>query len=205
MSQQIQNRQKFLHPELFLSELLKKSAQGKFQERDESINFLYRAIVVAVDTVGGQLENDSGDGSISHEVNGKKITINAQVGPKNPRNSIKARLITEGLDQFSSDDELRVFWPFFPEHLSLPIKPEEHVYVLFEDNKFQHGLWISKLPGHENVNFFEGQKSFNSAPEQPLTSKFNDTQSLTGNDENVDTDENASERLAKDGRLTELF
>lgn len=205
MSKVVQTRQKFIQPELFLNELLRKYAKGKFLERDESLPFLYRAVVVAVDTVGSKLENKKGEGTVTHNIEKKEHSIKANVGVQNPRNSIKARIISDGLDQFFSDNDLRVFWPFFPEHISLPIKPGEHVYVIFEDNKFEHGLWICKIPGHENINFYRGQNSFNAKEDRKLTNLFNNTSEVKQNDMSQNTDKAASQRLTKDNNLKGKF
>lgn len=202
MSQRPQYRERFRSPELFLSELLKKGAQGKFHERDENVPFLYRASVSAVDVLGGQLENPSGNGSVVHTIDGKDMSFSANVGPVNPRNSVKARIISDGFDQFIADDRLCVFWPFFPEHVSVPVKPGEHVYVMFEDADFQHGLWITKVPGQENLNFFRGQDAFSMNPENPLSEKFSDTKATQG--EEHSDDRSAGESVIPNDRLSSL-
>jgi hypothetical protein len=204
MSKVIQTRQKLIQPELFLGELIRKYAQGKFLERDDSIPILFRAVVVAVDAIGGKLENKDGKGVVSYELDNKNHTFNANVGPSNPKNSIKARIITEGFDQFFADNDLRVFWPFFPEHITLPIKPGEHVYIMFEDNKFEHGLWVCKIPGHENVNFYRGQNSF-SKEDKKLSGLFADTAQVKKEDKSTNTDAAASERLVNDDKLRNKF
>lgn len=205
MSQNQQYRDKFRTPELFLSELLKKSAKGQFHERDENVPFLHRATVVAVDTAGGSLENPDGQGHVNHLINGEKVTVDAVVGLKNPRNSVKARIISDGFDQFVSDDRLRVFWPFFPEHVSVPIKPGEHVYVIFEDTDYEHGLWVTKIPGQDNVNFFRGQSSFVDKQAGSLSNKFSDTKGLSQDEKRLNTDAAAGESVVKEGRLAGLY
>jgi hypothetical protein len=98
--------------------------------------FLFRANVVAVDTVGGQFELD----------------------PPNPRNSIRARIITSGYNANTLDDDLPIFWPLFP-HLQLPVKENEHVYIIFEDEARQHGLWLTRIPQRldsDSKNYAEG-------------------------------------------------
>ena len=197
------SREKFRKPELFLSELLRKSAQGRLSERDDNSRVFYRAVVVAVDVNGGRLENSGGDGKLTHVIGGKAIDVPATVGPPNPRNSVKARIVTEGFDQFISDSRLRVFWPFFDEHVSIPIKPGEHVYVLFEDEGFQHGLWFSKVSGHENTNQFQGEKSYLKAG-TGLAGLFPET-TAPSSEPDLNTDIDASEVLAGDGRLTALM
>lgn len=197
------NRDKFRRPELFLSELLRKSAQGKLSERDDNSRVFYRALVVAVDVVGGRLENPDGQGTLSHVVGGRSIDVPATIGPRNPQNSVKARILTDGADQFIQDDRLRVFWPMFPEHVSVPVKPGEHVYVLFEDEGSQHGLWFSKVSGHEGVNIAPGQSTY-SKREKGLSGLFPGARARDDEPE-LDTDRDASEVLSSGQRLTSLF
>lgn len=198
MSREPFYREKFRRPEIFLRDIMQKGAQGKYIERDENVQIMYRAVVVAVDVEGGKLENPDASGTVTHVVDGKEFEVAAQTGPKNPQNSIKARIISDGFDQFIHDDNLRVFWPFFPEHISTPIKPGEHVYVLFEDDSFQHGIWISRIPGHEGVNYVRGQDTFKK--NESLASKFGDV----GNDSPMDNDEAAGESRPA-GKLASLF
>lgn len=198
------NRDKFRRPEILLNDFLKKGAQGMFREKDEGVQFLYRALVIAVDVEGSKLENPDGSGELNHEVDGKKYSVPARVGPKNPPNSIKARIITDGLDKFSTDDNLRVFWPFFPENISVPVKPGEHVYVTFEDANFVHGLWITKVPGHVGMNYAPGKKFFKASDSGQLASKFEDTSGGSSEEKKFDKDEDAAE--TKPGnKLSSLF
>lgn len=200
-----QSPNNFRKPERFLAELLKKSAKGQFHEKGENVPFLYRATVIAVDTVGGQLENPDGKGTITHTVGSEKITVNAVIGPRNPKNSIKARVISDGFDQFISAERLVVFWPFFPEHVSVPIKPGEHVYVIFEDTDYEHGLWVTKIAGHEGVNYYRGQDSFKAFQKPPLSDLFDNSKDANSEEENLNTDESAGESHAKSPRLLEKF
>lgn len=198
MSDNSFSKDKFRRPEVFLGELLRKGAQGSFLERDENVPFLFRAVVAAVDVEGGKLENPDGAGSVKHTLDGNDFDVPANVGPSNPKNSLKARVISDGFDQFFHDDHLRVFWPFFPEHVALPVKPGEHVYVMFEDQDFQHGLWVSKVAGHEDVNYFRGQDSYKK--QTSLSSKFGDSPE----ESSLNTDADAGE-AKPDGRLAKLF
>lgn len=200
-----QTRERFLKPEIFLAELLRKSAQGRLVERDENIPFLHRALVVAVDVNGGKLENPDGDGTVTHVIDGKSFDVKAIVGVENPRNSIKARLFDDGFDQFMGDERLKIFWPFYPEHIAVPIKPGEHVYVFFEDEDREHGLWFSKVPGHENMNFYRGQKSFKKENDGTLQSKFSDSKDASGDTDELNTDIAAGETTIDDGRLRKLY
>ncbi len=198
-----QDYNKFLYPEQFLSDVLKKSAQGRYLENDEHVSVFYRATVLAVDVEGGKLENHQGDGGVDHVIDGKKVSIKARYGPANPPNSLKARILTNGLDQFTDDKNLRVFWPLFPDHLSVPIKPGEHVYVTFEDVDSRHGLWINKVPGHDGVNEVKGESKYKSDSDGALSQKFpdskDDSPSADGNDRS------AGESQINESRLADKF
>src|SRR3990167_500857 len=109
-----------LYPERILSNLIKDYQEGRLDNN----RFLYRAVVKQIDMVGGKLEKTS---------------------PKNPRNSIKARIITNNYNAFLSDEDLPVFWPLFS-HDKTPVKEGEHVYIIFEDERKQRGLWLTRAP-----------------------------------------------------------
>lgn len=188
-----QNTDKWRRPELFFSDILTKGSRQDYVTRDENLVVFYRALVVAVDIDGGQLENPNGDGGVKHKIGKQEINIPAIEGPKNPRNSIKARIITDGFDQFSDDESLKIFWPFFPENDALPIKPGEHVYVIFEDREFEHGLWLGKVSGHEGLNYYRGENSFEESNSQKLSSLYGD--SPPNNEEEKNTDVFAGEHF----------
>lgn len=81
----------------------------------------------------------------------------------NPKNSILARVTTFGMDRTLKDEDLDVFWPFFPFDV-MPIKEGEHVYVLFEDNiNKRHGLWVTRIPepfNVDNLNLVPAEKKY---------------------------------------------
>lgn len=115
-------------PETILAKQLKDYIEHKFSDS----NSIYRAIVVEVDSKGGQLEKN----------------------PANPANSIKARIITNSIDSYIPEENLTVFWPIFSEHFKLPIKTGEQVFVSFEGEDFSHGLWLSRAPSIKSkLNF----------------------------------------------------
>lgn len=200
------NREHVLRPELLLKELLTNAFKDGFVKRTEYIPIIQRAVVIAVDMEGGKLENPSGDGKFDCIVNGEGKELEAKLGPANPQNSIKARVLTNGEDKFSDDQNLRVFWPFFPEHISYPIKPGEHVYVMYEDSQKQHGLWIGKVPGHEGVNFAKGEDFYKSEDTGRLTGMFSDSSEAASSNEQekFDSDEAASESKSEN-RLSSKF
>src|SRR3990167_9739759 len=119
MRRAIRNKD-ILYPQRILSNLIRDYVDGRL----DSNMFLYRAVVKQIDMVGGKLEKTS---------------------PKNPRNSIKARIITNSYNAFLSDEDLPVFWPLFS-HDKIPVKEGEHVYVIFEDERKQRGLWLTRAP-----------------------------------------------------------
>jgi hypothetical protein len=95
---------------------------------------LFKAVVVAIDTVGGTF---SGPGT-SHDDE-----------PLNPKNSIKARIVSK--DRYKNDDDLTIFWPMFSHDL-MPIKIGEYVYILFESpNEETRGLWLGRAPQPKDV------------------------------------------------------
>lgn len=142
--------EKLRRPSISFTEMLKKGAGGFYRERNEYTSFMYRAVVVAVDTEGGKLENTgSAPTPLEQEVHdgGKtlaKYTVYSTQGPTNPPNSVRARIITDNIDYFIDDESLRTFWPLF----SSPDTPSpgELVYVVFEDEEMTHGLWVCRIP-----------------------------------------------------------
>jgi hypothetical protein len=142
----------YRRPELILSELLHKAA------RHESERQYYRASVLAVDLDGGKLQNPDGAGEVSVVLRDGTIRRYAALtGPANPRGSIKARIITDGFDRLLDDQSLRVFWPMFPQDMAgTPVTPGEHVYVMFEGDGMSHGIWVSRVAGHESANSSQG-------------------------------------------------
>lgn len=198
------DREKFRRPELLFKEFLRKGAKGAFKENSDATTFLLRALVIAVDVEGGLLENPSGSGKVSHTVDGKNFDVDAKIGPENPQNSIKARILTDGFDKFSTDENLKVFWPFFPENISIPVKPGEHVYVLFEDSQQQHGLWVSKVAGHSGVNYVPGSDFYKAQQIAPLANRFDHLKDVKTQEKKFDKDSDAAE--TKPGnRLSSLF
>jgi hypothetical protein len=191
---------RFKFPEQILAEILTRDAREQFADKGENPSVFKRALVVAVDVQGGKLQNPGGNGSLTHLVNNRPVQIKAIDGPKNPRNSIKARILSDGLDQFFDDDSLRVFYPM---QESISVKPGEHALVLFEDSG-DTGWWFGRVPGHEGVNLAVGEKTFGKEAQDSLASKFPDTAAAAPPEEDLATDEAAAE-APPGGRLTNLF
>lgn len=148
---------KFRRPVISFTETLINGANGTYRERGEYVQFMFKALVVAMDTQGGKLETPDGvpeGGALWQRVqypNGKTDEYQVagddgkvNVGPRNPKNSVKARIISNGVDDFVDDDDLRVYWPLFP-GVDNP-SAGEVVYVVFEDETMTHGLWLSRAP-----------------------------------------------------------
>ena len=147
----------YRRPELILAQLLQREAMGLGEQR-----VLLRATVLAVDSVGGKLENPGGNGTIEGmSSDGRPMTYQASVGPENPVGSVKARILTDGLDRVRGDQDVKVFWPLLPQdHLSIPISPGEHIYALFEDRDMEHGLWLGRVSGQDSGGVYLGSDSY---------------------------------------------
>lgn len=155
----------YRRPELILADVVMRAARGETTARH-----YHRAIVLAVDTDGGLLQNKDGTGGIDVvDRAGQTKRYDALAGPDNPRGSIKARILTDGLDRLLDDADVRVFWPLLPpDQLGNPVSPGEHVYVIFEGAGMDHGMWIARVSGHESANSFKGTDSY-TAPSAPQT------------------------------------
>jgi hypothetical protein len=136
-----------LSPDRIFNNLLKDYVDGNLDDYD----FLYRASVVSIDMVGGQFEQD----------------------PPNPKNSIRARVITNGRDRDLDPEDLPVFWPIFT-HDIFPAKEGEHIYVIFEDaGRKSHGLWLCRVSEPNNVdnkNYVQGIKKYQDDPNNEFSS-----------------------------------
>jgi len=81
-----------------------------------------------------------------------------------PFNSIIGRVITNSQDL--GHPSLHVFYPLFPSHLQLPVKPGEQVFVMYEDysgtgNSF--GYWLTRPMAArqvEDVNYTHADRIF---------------------------------------------
>lgn len=145
--------EKFRRPTIGLVEVLKKGAGGLYRERGQYAPFMFRALVIAVDPFGGKLETPDGqaeDGKLDQRVTDQEgnvlgvYQVDPTRGPRNPKNSLRARILSSNMDQFVDDDSLRTYWPLFP-GLSNP-SVGELVYVVFEDEETLHGLWVAPVP-----------------------------------------------------------
>lgn len=69
-----------------------------------------------------------------------------------PRNSLIVKLIS--MARGASSPSLTMCYPFFSPHISVPVKPGEQVWVIFEspDMKSKHGWWLSRLSGEDHID-----------------------------------------------------
>ena len=98
-----------------------------------------------------------------------------------PRNTILARpVIDEQRGNRSIADDAMFLYPMFPSSLSMPCKPGEHVWVMFEDltEKKNLGYWICGIvgPGHvEDVNHSHAPREFDATFSSAATTNAKDS------------------------------
>lgn len=139
-------RHEIQNPERILSHLIRDYIAGKLDDNRS----LFRASVVAIDHVGGQFELD----------------------PPNPKNSVRARIFTNGMDATTDDEDLPIFWPLHS-HVCEPVKENEHVLVMFEDERRENGMWVSRIAEPNNTdstNYVLGVQKYLNRPENNLQS-----------------------------------
>ncbi len=204
MSDFFQDVERFRRPELILGELIRKYARGEVVEQGHAPKTIHRAVVLAVDEEGGRLSADGPAGRVPGVgLDGSTREYASVLGPSNPRNSVKALVIDEGRDSFGSEEDARVLWPFFPpDQISMPVSPGEHVYVIFEDRNFSHGLWLFRVPGQDSANFMLGSEFYLAQPgRRDLNASFD---GRTSQVQQVSSDEFTS-RMSSRRDLNSLF
>jgi hypothetical protein len=186
------DKHRALFPELYWPDLMKRFAQDRIMMRGDGISFLMRARVVAVDKEGGRLENPRGEGNgieVFSRALGKTITYAPAVGPKNPKYTVRARIIDDHANSITSDDALYNFWP---KHSDAPdVDVDEYVYVFFEDADRRHGVWDCKVTmalGVGDVNHVNGDDTMDSdaANQDQLKEKFPETAGKAASAKSVD-------------------
>ena len=80
-----------------------------------------------------------------------------------PRNSILANVISKGKGK--KEVKQHVCFPFFSSHLSLPLKPGEQVWVMFEtlEGSQERGYWLSRIHEPvfvEDLNYTHGDRRY---------------------------------------------
>jgi hypothetical protein len=121
-----------------------------------------RAVVVSVAITNGDQEIIQSAGNL-----GLKIT-NEFIVP----NTIIARRITNGADD--NGTSAGIFYPFFSSHMSMPVKPGETVWVIFDTPDVSAGYWMSRVHGStisENINYTHSDRSFTSTAAPPTTAE----------------------------------
>lgn len=202
------NNERFHRPSINLVELLKKNFSGAFVERGDYLPFMFRALCLAVDTEGGKLETPDGkpEGTgLNVEIRESGTTkplasysVSPTFGPRNPKDSIRARIISADHDRFVDDDSLRTYWPLFP-GLATP-SPGELVYVVFEDDSRTHGLWLGKVPSNlpnENANQILMGQQLRQAHDSKIT-LYPDTQTTGERDR-------TGQEIKQPNRLSNMF
>ena len=117
----------------------------------KSGTLIYSAIVV--DFISNpSAENFTSKFELYRDTNNKEEFIeNNMLLDRVPRNSIIGRLITDGKGKSTSN---RIFFPFFPPYLSLPLKPGEQVWIIFEslNDTAGVGYWMARKHADLNVD-----------------------------------------------------
>lgn len=122
------NHEDLRNPQNIFFRLISEYADGTLVSQNRWL----RARVEAIDPIGGQLETS----------------------PRNPPNSIRARVYSSGLDATTPVQALPVFYPMLPPHISIPLQPGEHVMVMFEDEARTSGFWICQVPSfNDSLNY----------------------------------------------------
>ena len=103
---------------------------------------------------------------------GDMAVQNPQYIDKMPRNSIFARLISDGRGR--SQKNSQIFYPFFSPHLSMPVKAGEQVWVIFETPSASLGYWISRKATNlavDDLNYTHLDRVTATRPSGELTTK----------------------------------
>lgn len=68
-----------------------------------------------------------------------------------PPNTIIGKHVRDGTS--TGGEQSQYFFPMFPQHLMLPVKVGEHVWVFYEENKTNHfGYWLFRITEARNVD-----------------------------------------------------
>jgi len=96
-----------------------------------------------------------------------------------PRNSLAVKILSNAESKTNGSDSGEVIcYPFFSSHISMPIKPGEEVWVMFEEydppSRSAIGYWISRVhgPRHvEDVNYAYSRRSYKTSTTSASTKK----------------------------------
>ena len=118
---------------------------------------LYRAVVIEVlNDMSAWPDKD--DDSTEYSIEDYADIANLRLLESAPRDSVLARVVTDGYDK-KGNGKAVVCYPFFPPHLSLPMKPGEQCWIYIEDSAGPaaiHGYWMCRVTGPlwvDDVNF----------------------------------------------------
>ncbi len=117
-----------------------------------------------------------------------------------PRNSIIARRVLG--PGTSASEKVMVLFPFFPPHLSLPAKPGEHVWAMFEHPGAKSndlGYWMCRIvqPNFvEDVNYTHADRQFDKSFLPGLSDSFEGTEQTKYEFRNGAVDEKDGSRYA---------
>jgi len=121
-----------------------------------------KAVVVSIAVIAG-------DQSIVRAAQDLGLKINQDfIVP----NTIIARRITNGADD--NGTSAGIFYPFFSSHISMPVKPGETVWVIFDTSDVSAGYWMSRVHGtiiSENINYTHNDRAFSLTAAPPTTAE----------------------------------
>jgi len=142
---------------------------------------------VVVDVIGGLSEISL----LSRQLSSFQSKVNVENLKAFPRNTIIVKKLTQGTSKTSSDEI--ICYPFFSSHLSLPVKPGEQVWFVYEnpENPGPIAFWFSKVhePAHvEDANYSFFTRSYRNATEKDK-STVSKWDKQTGNSAEKDVDE----------------
>ena len=130
---------------------------GSTQNIPDRQRILYEAVVndVIVNPAIDLEKNPANDPEVTLRESlmaGKNKVINTTLVNKMPRNSIIATIVS---DREGWSPKLEIFYPFFSGHLSLPVKPGEKIWVIYDSvkrTKSGKGYWITRIVTSENID-----------------------------------------------------
>lgn len=96
-----------------------------------------------------------------------------------PRNSVVVKILSNGESKSNGGDDGEVIcYPFFSSHFSMPVKPGEEVWVMFEEynppGRSAIGYWLSRVhgPRHvEDVNYAYNRRTYKTSNSSATTKK----------------------------------
>ena len=84
-------------------------------------------------------------------ISGNSKVINPSLVNLMPKNSIMAYCINDGRSHLSLEQE--IFLPFFPQHIGMPVKAGEQVWIFYENiNGKKVGYWLFRKTGTIHVD-----------------------------------------------------